>query len=66
MIPLPEKVAEVFHESYERLAPRFGYEAREDTRAFDKNSPNGQLMIAVCKEVLDWMDSEFVFDSPKE
>lgn len=41
-----------FHETYERLAPQFGYETRPDTKAFDAESPNGKLMIAVCGEVL--------------
>ena len=41
-----------FHETYERLAPQFGYETRSDTKAFDAESPNGKLMIAVCGEVL--------------
>jgi hypothetical protein len=40
-----------FHETYERLAPSFGYETRKETRAFDPESPNGKLMIAVCGEV---------------
>lgn len=47
-----EEVAERFHEVYERLAPRFGYETREDTKVFDPESPNGKLMIAVCNQVL--------------
>jgi len=46
-----EKVARAFHDAYERLAPQFGYETREDTREFDPQSPNGQLMMAVCGEV---------------
>jgi hypothetical protein len=41
-----------FHETYERLAPEFGYETRPDTKAFDPESANGKLMIAVCGEVL--------------
>ena len=41
-----------FHETYERLAPSFGYETREDTKAFDPDSPNGKLMVAVCTEIL--------------
>jgi hypothetical protein len=40
-----------FHETYERLAPSFGYETRADTKAFDPESANGRLMIAVCAEV---------------
>lgn len=46
-----ELIAEKFHEAYERLAPSFGYTTREDTRAFDPDSANGKLMIAVCAEV---------------
>jgi hypothetical protein len=41
-----------FHEIYERLAPSFGYETRQDTRAFDPESKNGKLMVAVCGEIL--------------
>jgi hypothetical protein len=40
-----------FHETYERLAPLFGYETRKDTKAFDPESPNGKLMIAVVSEI---------------
>jgi len=40
-----------FHDTYERLAPSFGYETREETREFDPESPNGKLMIAVVKEM---------------
>lgn len=40
-----------FHEAYERLAPSFGYETRPDTRAFDPESKNGKLMVAVCAEL---------------
>lgn len=43
--------AELFHDTYERLAPSFGYETRQDTKRFDPTSANGRLMIAVCGEV---------------
>lgn len=46
------QLAILFHETYERLAPAFGYETREDTKEFDPDSKNGRLMIAVCGEVL--------------
>jgi hypothetical protein len=45
------RLATRFHETYERLAPSFGYETREDTKAFDPKTPNGRLMIAVCAEL---------------
>ena len=44
-------MAEQFHEAYERLAPEYGYVTREETKIFNPDSPNGQLMIAVCSEV---------------
>lgn len=43
-----EQLAVWFHETYERLAPEFGYETRPDTKAFDPQSKNGKLMVAVC------------------
>lgn len=48
-----EFLAKRFHEIYESLAPEFGYETREETRDFDKNSPNGKLMIATCREIIN-------------
>ncbi len=51
-----------FHETYERLAPQFGYETRPDTKAFDPDSPNGRLMIAVCGEVLNTHAVESVLE----
>ena len=47
-----EILARKFHNYYESLSSQFGYETRKDTRDFDKNSPNGQLMIEVCKNIL--------------
>ena len=45
-------LAQQFHETYERLAPQFGYETKEETRQFQEDTPNGRLMIAVCQEIL--------------
>lgn len=47
----PLELARKFHEAYERLAPLYGYETRQETREFDPTSNNGRLMIAVCAEV---------------
>lgn len=38
-----EELARLFHDTYERLAPQFGYDTREDTKEFDPTSPNGKL-----------------------
>jgi len=48
------ELAILFHNTYEKLAPSFGYETREDTKSFDITTPNGKLMIAVCKEIIKW------------
>ena len=50
-IPADLDLAVFFHETYERLAPSFGYETRLDTKRFDSESKNGRLMMAVCAEV---------------
>lgn len=48
-----EKWAKLFHNTYEQLAPSFGYETRTDTKVFDPESKNGKLMIEVCNRVID-------------
>lgn len=47
-----KELAILFHETYERLAPQFGYKTRKNTQKFDEDSPNGRLMIAVCDKIL--------------
>lgn len=48
----PLELATLLHETYERLAPSFGYTTRPETRTFGETTPNGRLLIAVCGEVL--------------
>jgi hypothetical protein len=60
----PEYLAIMFHDIYERLAPNYGYETRKDTKKFNKDSPNGKLMVAVCKEVLEALEYERVISEP--
>jgi len=48
------ELAILFHNTYEKLAPSFGYETRVDTKSFETTTPNGMLMIAVCKEIIKW------------
>ena len=55
---MSEQLARRFHETYERLAPQFGYKTRKETREFDPRSPNGKLMIAVCAEIEAAKDAE--------
>lgn len=49
----PESLARTFHESYERLAPSFGYETRKESAVpwADVPERNRALMIAVVQEV---------------
>ena len=51
-----EELARWLHDTYERLAPEFGYETRAETRQFDPTTPNGRLMIAVCGELQKLFD----------
>ncbi len=53
-LKVSEELAKRFHETYERLAPDFGYKTREASAKPWKDVPedNKQLMIAVCKEIL--------------
>jgi hypothetical protein len=50
--PTPLDLAKLFHETYENLAPSFGYPTRPETRDLKPDTPNGRLMIAVCEEIL--------------
>jgi hypothetical protein len=52
------KLALLFHNTYEKLAPSFGYETRQDTKEFDFKSNNGKLMVAVCAEILKWQQEQ--------
>lgn len=49
----PEKLARFFHETYERLAPIYGYETRRASAVPWEDVPenNRLLMTAVCAEV---------------
>ena len=49
----PIEVAKMFHGTYERLAPDFGYVTGESTRELNLESPNGKLMVATCKEIIN-------------
>jgi hypothetical protein len=53
--PDAEALARRFHETYERLAPEYGYRTREASAVpwDDVPEANKGLMIAVCGELLD-------------
>ena len=63
--PRDEQRARFFHDTYERLAPSFGYETRKDTKKFDPTTSNGQLMIAVCKEYAHPLETELAADNAR-
>jgi hypothetical protein len=50
----PEELARFFHETYERLAPEYGYKTRDESAVPWSEVPddNKRLMIATCGEVL--------------
>lgn len=50
-----ERVAQQFHEAYERLAPEYGYQTREATAKPWAEVPeqNKNLMVAVVADLLD-------------
>ena len=55
-----ERLARFFHETYERLAPDFGYRTREaSAKPWDQvPEENRELMICTCAEVIDeWFPS---------
>jgi hypothetical protein len=45
------KLATLFHELYEQYAPEYGYETKNETKVFKAYTPNGKLMIRVCREI---------------
>jgi hypothetical protein len=49
-----ELLARCFHESYERLAPSFDYDTREDSRTAWEQVPeqNRRLMVATAEAVI--------------
>lgn len=49
-----EQLAQLFHETYERLAPNFGYETRKESAVpwLDVPEKNKRLMIAVAEDIL--------------
>jgi len=54
------ELAKLFHKTYEDLAPLYGYKTRKNTRRFVEDSPNGQLMINVCSNILQQLKKECV------
>ena len=58
-LPGAIKLAVMFHEIYERLAPQYGYETKPETRIFQGHTPNGQLMIAVCRELREILSGSY-------
>lgn len=45
------KLAILFHTLYEEFAPEYGYETNDETKIFKAHTPNGKLMIRVCREI---------------
>jgi hypothetical protein len=60
-----EEIAREFHDAYERLAPDFNYETREESAKPWEEVPesNQGLMVAVVKEL---MDREIIMTPPPQ
>jgi hypothetical protein len=54
----PEELARLFHETYERLAPHYGYKTREASAVpwSDVPANNKALMINVADDILAELD----------
>jgi hypothetical protein len=54
----PDQLAKRFHETYERLAPSHGYKTRKESAVAWDDVPanNKSLMIAVCAELLEFLN----------
>ena len=52
------KLAILFHELYEKYAPLYGYETNKETKIFQAHTPNGKLMIHVCREIQNYVKME--------
>ena len=52
----PIELAKRFHDTYEELAPSFGYETRQETKVFDPETANGRLMIATSARIIAALD----------
>lgn len=60
-VSTPEELARFFHETYEKLAPNYGYTTRKTSAVpwEDVPEPNKSLMIAVATEVLRQFGYEY-------
>lgn len=61
-----EKMAQLFHEHYEALAPTVGYETRKESAKPWEDVPeqNKRLMIETCAHVADHL-FEFLLVAPR-
>jgi len=57
----PEQLAQLFHETYERLAPQYSYTTRPESAKPWQDVPkdNKQLMIAVAGVVLAILKKQY-------
>ena len=54
------KLAILFHELYEKFAPEYAYETKAETKEFKSYTPNGKLMIRVCREIQKTVKIEYL------
>lgn len=60
-----EDIAKLFHQTYERLAPDFGYETRRESAVPWEAVPenNRKLMTATVRGVVDELERRFKMDN---
>ena len=56
-----EQLAELFHATYEELAPLYGYKTREESSVHWNGVPdaNKNLMVATCDAILHLVDARW-------
>lgn len=55
-----EQLAQLFHDTYEELAPNYGYTTRKSSAVpwSEVPEPNKSLMIAVAEKVLEKLEEK--------
>lgn len=47
-----ENITILFHDTYEEVSKKYGYQTREDTKVFDMESPNGKTMYETVEKIM--------------
>ena len=47
-----ENITILFHDTYEEVSKKYGYQTRKDTKVFDMESPNGKTMYETVEKIM--------------